>query len=267
MQPMELREVELDGGSVAYRVTGNGPPLVLVHGLAGSWRWWSPVLRTLAERFRVHLVDLPALRSSSTAAELSSWLARWLDAMALERVDVAGHSLGGLVAAELAMQRPAPTGRLVLVAPAGIPCGRSVPARIVPLVGELVTVRGSLPMVVADALRTRPLPLIRGIAYISRRDLRDVLPRVDVPTLLVWGDRDRLVPIRIAEEWQRLLPDVRLERLACGHVPMLEAPRDLAEAMLSFLQEEVGEDARDQVRPGVVNGVGLARDDDESPAR
>jgi pimeloyl-ACP methyl ester carboxylesterase len=264
---MELREVDVDGRSVAYRVTGSGPPLVLVHGLAGSWRWWSPVLPTLAERFHVHLVDLPDLRSSSTAAELSTWLARWLRGAGLDRVDVAGHSLGGLVAAELAMQRPAPTRRLVLVAPAGIPCGRSVPARVMPLVGELVTVRRSLPMVVADALRTRPLPLIRGIAYVSRRDLRDVLPNVGVPTLLVWGDRDRLVPIRIAEEWQRLLPDARLERLACGHVPMLEAPHELAAAMLSFLGEEVGDDARDQLRARVVNGVSLARNDYESPLR
>jgi pimeloyl-ACP methyl ester carboxylesterase len=263
---MELREVDVDGRSVAYRVTGRGPPLVLVHGLAGSWRWWSPALPTLAERFHVHLVDLPALRSAATAGDLSPWLARWLEAVALERVALAGHSLGGLVAAELATQSPGSMRRLVLVAPAGIPCGRSVPARVVPLARELVTVRGSLPMVVADALRARPLPLIRGIAYVSHRDLSDMLPKVDVPTLLVWGDRDRLVPIRIAEEWQRLLPDARLERLSCGHVPMLEAPHELAAAMLSFLREEVGDDARDQLRPRVVNGVSLSRDDDESAA-
>jgi pimeloyl-ACP methyl ester carboxylesterase len=264
---MELREVDVDGRSVAYRVTGKGAPLVLVHGLAGSWRWWSPVLPRLARCCRVHLVDLPTLRNSSTAAELSSWLGRWVEAAALEGVDVAGHSLGGLVAAELATRRPASVHRLVLVAPAGIPCGRSVPARVVPLVGELVAIRASLPMIVADALRARPLPLIRGIAHVSRRDLRDVLPKVGVPTLLVWGDRDRLVPIRIADEWQRLLPDARLTRLPCGHVPMLEAPQELAAAMLSFLHDELGDDARYQVRPGVMDGVRLTRDDDESPSR
>jgi pimeloyl-ACP methyl ester carboxylesterase len=264
---MEFREVEVDGRSARYRVTGEGAPLVLVHGLAGSWRWWLPMLPALAGRFRVHLVDLPTLRSSSTAAELSSWLGRWIEATELKRVDVAGHSLGGLVAAELAAEKPASMRRLVLVSPAGIPCGRSVPARVVPLAGELVTIRASLPTVVADALRARPLPLLRGIAHVSRRDLRDVLPNVRVSTLLVWGDRDRLVPIRIAEDWQRLLPDARLARLSCGHVPMLEAPQELATTMLSFLDEKLGDEARDQLRPGVMDGVGLSWDDHESPSR
>ena len=75
----------------------------------------------------------------------------------------------------------------------------------------------------------------------SDRDLRHELSAIRAPTLLVWGERDRLVPLRIAEEWRQAMVDVRLEYLHCGHVPMLEAPAELAACMLSFLDDELAE--------------------------
>jgi pimeloyl-ACP methyl ester carboxylesterase len=236
---VELREVEVDGRTVRYRVAGSGEPLVLVHGLAGSWRWWLPLLHALGARRRVSVVDLPRLHPPVRPDRLSEWLGRWLDAAGLEQVDLAGHSLGGLVAAELASAESARTRRLVLVAPAGIPCGRSLPSRAAQLLVELYGARRWLPMVAADALRTGPVDVVRGIAFVSARDLRAELAAVRAPTLLVWGERDRLVPLHVAEEWRQTLPDARLAYLSCGHVPMLEAPRQLADSMLSFLDEEL----------------------------
>ena len=260
---MELCEVEVRGRRTRYRVAGVGEPLVLVHGLSGSWRWWSPLLQWLEPQRRVYLVDLPRVRGG----ELSAWLESWLDAARLERADIAGHSLGGLVAAELAARSPEKTRRLVLVAPAGIPCGRTLSARSVPLLGELYALRPSLAMVAGDALRAGPVALLRGVAFVSTRDLRDVLPDVRAPVLLVWGERDRLVPIEISDEWRRQLPDVRFVGLGCGHVPMLEAPRELAVHMLRFLEDEPGDDAGNQVGSRVVDGVGLVLDEDEPSVR
>ena len=260
---MDVREVEVDGRPVRYRVTGTGEPLVLVHGLSGSWRWWSPLLQALAVRRRVHVVDLPRFRRGLGGADLSTWLAHWLDAAALERVDLAGHSLGGLVAAELAARRHERTRRLVLVAPAGIPCGRTMRARAGPLLGALNDIRASSAMVAADAFRWGPSAIARGAVFVSHHDLRDELPAVRAPTLLVWGDRDRLVPTGIAAEWQRLLPTSRLARLSCGHVPMLEASRELAGCMLGFLDEELVDDSSDQVGARGVDGMRLARHDDQ----
>ena len=242
---VELREVEVDGRTVRYRLAGSGEPLVLVHGLAGSWRWWSPLLRALGARRRVSVVDLPRLHPPVRPDRLSEWLGRWLDAAGLEQVDLAGHSLGGLVAAELAAADSARTRRLVLVAPAGIPCGRSLPSRAAQLLVELYEVRRWLPMVAADAFRTGPFDVARGIAFVSGRDLRAELAAVHAPTLLVWGERDRLVPLHVAEEWRQTLPDARLAYLECGHVPMLEAPRQLAESMLAFLDEELAHEPGD----------------------
>ena len=242
---VELREVEVDGHSVRYRIAGTGEPLVLVHGLAGSWRWWSPLFRALAARRRVNVVDLPRLHPPVRPDRLSEWLGRWLDAAGLEQVDLAGHSLGGLVAAELASAESGRTRRLVLVAPVGIPCGRSFPSRAAQLLVELYGVRRWLPMLAADALRTGPVDVVRGVAFVSGRDLRRELAAVRAPTLLVWGERDRLVPLHVAEEWRQTLPDARLAYLQCGHVPMLEAPHQLADSMLSFLDEDLLDERSD----------------------
>jgi pimeloyl-ACP methyl ester carboxylesterase len=242
-------------------VAGSGEPLVLLHGLAGSWRWWRPVVEPLARRRQVHALDLPRVPPD----ELGGWLERRLEAEG--PVDLAAHSLGGLVAADVAARRPELVRRLVLVAPAGIPCGRSVPGRSLPLARSLYDVRGTLPVVVADALRAGPLGLARGIAYVSSRDLRGELAAVQADTLLLWGARDRLVPLWVAEEWQRVLPHARLELLACGHVPMLEQPEAVAAHMLAFLEQQLVDDSPDEVGPREVNGVRLAGHDDQPPVR
>jgi len=264
---VEVRKLAVEGTPIAYRVAGQGEPVVLVHGLSGSWRWWQPVLEPLAERRRVHVLDLPRLGTRLPAEELTGWLGRWLDAAALERVDLIGHSLGGLIAAELAAAEPERVNRLALVAPAGIPCGNNVLSRGARLLGTLYDVRGRLPTVVGDAIRVGPFSLLRGALFVSDRDLSVELASIQARTLLVWGEDDRLLPARIAAEWQRVLPASRLVRLQCGHVPMWEAPGELASCLLAFLDEELLDDACDQIRPGVVHGVPFTGDDDEPSAR
>jgi pimeloyl-ACP methyl ester carboxylesterase len=263
---MELRRVEVDGRPVRCRVVGQGEDLVVVHGLSGSWRWWSPLAEKLAERSRLHLVELPRL-GRLRAGELAGWLGRLLDAVGLGRVDVLAHSLGGLVATELAMEQPDRVRRLVLVAPAGVPCGRGVLERTLPLIEELYDVRTRLPTIIGDAVRTGPVSLVHGVVYVWERDIRAELGAVRAPTLLVWGDRDRLVPEQVAEEWQRLLPRSRLVRLPCGHVPMWEAPRELASCVLGFLGDQLLDDPGEQLGLRVGDGVGLAGDDDEAATR
>jgi pimeloyl-ACP methyl ester carboxylesterase len=264
---MEVRETAVDAQPVRYRACGAGAPLVLVHGLAGSWRWWAPAAGVLAERRAVYLVDLPRPRRAHAFEGLSAWLGRWLDAVGLERVDLAGHSLGGLFAAELAARRPERVRRLVLVAPAGISCERALPRRAVALLDSLYHIRAWASTVVADALSVGALRLLAGIAFEAGCDVRPELAGVRAPTLLAWGARDRLVPIRLAEDWQRLLPAARVERLSCRHVPMLEAPGELAAAMLGFLDGELGDDVRDEAGPGVVDGVRLSPDRHEPASR
>lgn len=264
---VQFRQVEFDGVRVRYRLLGEGPPAVLVHGLSGSWRWWSPVSDSLAERRAVYVLDLPRLGRRLRAAELAAWLGRWLQGTGLERVDLVGHSLGGLVAAELAALQPERIRRLALVAPAGIPCGRGLLDRSLRLVETLYDVRERLPTIVGDAVRTGPLDIMRGVVFVSGRDLRADLAAVRAPSLLVWGERDQLVPTRVAEEWQVALPGSRLVLLPCGHVPMWEAPDELAASLLAFLEEQLPNELADEVRSRVVDGVRLAGNDHEPGPR
>jgi pimeloyl-ACP methyl ester carboxylesterase len=182
-------------------------------------------------------------------------------------VDLVGHSLGGLVAAELAAFQPERIQRLALVAPAGIPCGRGLLSRSLRLVETLYDLRERLPTIVGDALRTGPLDIMRGVVFVSGRDLRADLAAVRAPSLLVWGDRDQLVPTRVAEGWQDALPGSRLVLLRCSHVSMWEAPDELTASLLAFLEEEVPNELADEVRPRVVDRVWLAGNDHEPGSR
>lgn len=252
---MELRE---RGGS-RWRVTGDGPPVVCVHGLAGSWRWWLPVVPALAVSHEVHLVDLP--RAAPGAA--AGWLGGWLDANGLDRATVVGHSLGGLIAAQLAARRH--LERLVLVDPAGIPTRWSLPREGVALAAALATTTPRfLPLLTTDALRWGPLRLLRTALYATRTDLTVDLARIDAATLVVWGARDALVPVRLADAWRDGIGDARLVVIpGAGHVPMVETPRELSDALLEFLANERG----DAFGGGVVRGVRDAGNDGEPAAR
>ena len=122
----ELRETSVAGKPFRWRTTGTGPPLVLVHGLSGSSRWWDSVLPSLAESYECHLLDVPRFGSALRPDETAEWVARWMDAGALEHVRLVGHSVGGAAAARLAALRPELVDALVLVSAVGMPFGRRV---------------------------------------------------------------------------------------------------------------------------------------------
>src|SRR5919112_4008412 len=106
--------------ALAYEVVGSGPPLILLHGLSGSGRWWSRNVPVFSRSFRTYSVDLPGFGQSrnlrwSRLDDIADQLAGWLGDEGLPRAHIAGHSLGGAVAARLAARHPDRIDRLVLV--------------------------------------------------------------------------------------------------------------------------------------------------------
>src|SRR5436190_18741009 len=174
MERFEMREARVGGYPTRWRVAGDGPPLVLVHGLSASSRWWSAVLPPLAEVYSCHLVDVPRFGAALRPDETAEWLGTWMDAAGLRRVRLAGHSMGAAAAARFAALRPELVEALVLVSPIGMPSKRRVTGYALPLLGALrMTTPRFLAALCVDALRTGPAAIVRGGLYAARADLRE----------------------------------------------------------------------------------------------
>ena len=243
------REAVVNGRGIRFEVAGHGEPVVLIHGLSGSTRWWDRTVGALAPRYRVHLVDLPGFGSMRRAeggfalSEAADWLASWMEAAGLKQASLVGHSMGGYVSIVVAARRPDLVRRLVLVAPAGVPTGRSIHGYLLPLLqaGRYMT-PGFLPVLVRDALRTGPLTLLGATRELLAEDVRAYLHEIQAPTLLIWGGQDTLVPPSTGDLMREEIPTSRLLVLdGAGHVPMFENAAQTNAALLAFLAgEEVG---------------------------
>jgi pimeloyl-ACP methyl ester carboxylesterase len=213
-------------------------PIVLVHGLAGSARWWGKTERALATGHPLHPIDLPGFgkhRARFTLDEAQAFVEAKLDEVG--RAHLVGHSLGGLVCARVAAERPDLVDRLVLVAPAGSLPRRSFHGHALPLAAAMLTTTPSfLRLVVADSLRAGPRTVWRAARELLHEDLLPDLHAITAPTLLVWGARDPLVPPSVGELFRAELPHARLELIAgASHVPMVERPTEFCRLLTEFL--------------------------------
>ncbi len=218
------------------------PPLVCVHGLSGSSRWWTRVTALIDRHVPLVLSDVPR---SLKPSEVETWLAGRIEELG-PPVDLAGHSLGALVSVRVAALRPELVRRLVLISPPGVGPPRSPLTYAWPLARTMLGSRPSfLVRLTYDGLRAGPRNLARGGLHVARADVTAELAAVTAPTLLVWGARDGVVPIEEASIWLERMPDARLIVIpGAGHVPMVDSPVELAEAIRPFLEKRFDE-ARD----------------------
>lgn len=240
-----------------YRIytveAGRGTPVVLLHGLSGSSRWWRRNAPALAARHRVLIPDVigfgrtRAVGRIPSIAEVAAILREWSERLGLERFALVGHSMGGEIAIHLAARHPQHVERLALVAAAGLPRALT-PAHLLRFATELAPPRSwgdprFLPVIVGDALYAGPRSIVRALGNILRDDVRPLLPAIAVPTLLVWGRHDALVPLADGQAMRAAIPAARLAVLAgAAHNPMVDEPDAFNELLLRFLAgEEVGE--------------------------
>jgi pimeloyl-ACP methyl ester carboxylesterase len=228
--------------SLAYEVTGSGPPLILLHGLSGSGRWWGRNVPAFASRFRTYAVDLPGFGASrrvrwSRQDDTVDWLADWIAAEGLLPAHIVGHSLGGAVAARLAARYPDRLDRLVLVDAAIRQEGKGPGPRATDVVR---TVRsgtpGFTPMLVRDLLRCHPWSFLAATVDTLQPDWESHLARIISPALVVWGEHDAITPLALGRDIAESVADARLIVLPnAGHNPMWECAEAFNTEVLRFL--------------------------------
>jgi len=288
-----LRWVHVQGRWMNIVDMGTGEPVIFIHGLSGCWQNWLEQIPLFARDHRVIAVDLPGFgHSEMPVAEISiSGYAEAIDEL-MEKLDIeaariVGNSMGGFIGAELAIQNPARVERLVLVAAAGLSIESIRTQRTKGLrhrgeniiffsLGHIVSrshqvalrprLRAALLMTVAAHPARLPGPLAAqqvlgsgkpgfsdALEAMCRYPLRDRLEKIACPALIVWGDKDILVPVKDADIFEELIPDSRkIIYKDTGHVSMMERPARFNADVKAFLDEAPGEQQPASQEPNTV---------------
>lgn|SRR5262245_24399875 len=248
-EPRQLAHT-IAGGKMAALAAGSGRPLVAIHHSIGP-AGWTPLFADLARDHAVFAPELPGYGASQRPdwardpRDLAILLGLWLDAQALGPVTLLGLGYGGWLAAELATLAPARVSRLILVGAAGLlPAQGRIydqflashldyarayfedPERYAAVFGAEPNLDLLEHWEISREMTTR----VGWKPYMYNRRLVHLLPDLRIPTLLVWGERDRVVPRECGEQYRKLLPEARLEIVpGCGHAVDLEKPEVLAD--------------------------------------
>ncbi|SET26970.1 alpha/beta fold hydrolase [Stigmatella erecta] len=260
------------GGSVRVLEGGSGPPVVLLHGRGHAASMWFSYLTVLARGRRVLAVDLPGFGLSSCPEQrlrtgedgvrfFTEPVEELLQVLAPGPVALVGHSLGGLVALELALRGKVPVERLVLIDAMGLGPAMTPQARLffragperlartlgAPLFERLVpppeTPLGRRLGLLGHELLAVPegraratrafntlVPVVGGVFH-----RREQLASLRQPVLLVWGEREEMLPVSLAVEAAERFREARLLRVMAGHSPHLERPEVVLPALKAFL--------------------------------
>jgi pimeloyl-ACP methyl ester carboxylesterase len=262
--------LEVAGVRLHLRDTGprDAPAILMLHGFGASLHTWEDWAAALVPQFRVIRFDIPGFgltgpdpTGNYTDERSVEVIAALMDRLGVARAHLVGSSMGGRIAWFFAATRPERVERLVLLAPDGYASlgreyGRAprVPAmaRLLPYMLPTPLLRRTMsaayadPSVLTEELvqRYRDMLLVPGVrqAILDRTeqnvlvDPEPLLRRIQAPVLLVWGQRDAMVPVRNAADYRRVLPNSELATFPdIGHVPMEEAPARTLEPVRAFL--------------------------------
>ncbi len=251
---LDAKFIDVRGLRTRYLIRGSGSPVLVLHGWGASIEAVYPILTGLAPAASVCALDLPGFGQSELppkpwgVEDYQAFVAAFMDALQIERPTIVGHSNGGRIAIRMAATEPERAARLVLVDSAGIRPKRTMryhrrvgmaklgkyAARYLGAPGERLRARivgrvASTDYAAAGEMRPTLVRLVNS-------DLREYLPRISVPVLLVWGAEDTDTPLADARLMEKLIPDAGLVVLeAAGHYSYLDQPARFARIVSHFV--------------------------------
>jgi pimeloyl-ACP methyl ester carboxylesterase len=255
----EPETIPLNGRSISILHGGEGPPFVYLHSTLGESFMWFPFYQSWAKRFRVLVPTHPGFHKSEgfdridSIEDMAFHYIELLDALGLEEVILGGASLGGWIAAEVAVRWPERVRKLWIADAPGLWVEGKPPADLFRIMHDRDKMRELLfhdaqsPMatlvIKEKADEESMLTAYQALTVLARLvwerpydpKLAERLHRVQCPTLLIWGDDDRLIPPAHGEEYKKHLPQAELKLLPrCGHLPMFEREAVFVELITKF---------------------------------
>ncbi len=234
MQNIEIKTVQVDDRDVRYYQAGNGHPVVVIHGGGGDARTWSKNIEELARSYTVYAPDLPGYGGSTRLdgdyfiPELTGFLDKLTSKLGLDQFFLVGHSLGGGIALNFALQFPRKIKKLVLVS--SLCLGREIAFWVRLLsIPAILKAAGAVVLGFLNALkwtveRLNPagyiMPMSPASVYVGgaisnfRQQslvLEERLAEITVPTLLVWGEKDLIVPVEHAFKAAKIIPQCQVK--------------------------------------------------------
>jgi pimeloyl-ACP methyl ester carboxylesterase len=226
--------ITIAGLNIHYKCLGKGPPVVLIHGGGNDWHEWKSNLSAIGQRFQVLALDLPGfgLSQSPSTAVSPSWtiefLKIFLECLGITRPHLIGHSMGGMISIAFAACYPESVNKLVLIDPSGL--------------GK-ISFHGRLLLSIFRTIdrwqgkRRGPQYLIGS--FIEECQVKDKLPKIKSPTLVVWGQNDIYLPVSQSRIAHTLIPGSQLNIFPqCGHAPQRENFAKFNNLVIQFLANE-----------------------------
>ncbi len=245
---LESQDVQVSGLTMHYRVSAQKLPadaqtIVMVHGLATSNTYMLPTAYELVSSYHIYIPDLPGFGKSTKPAQaldvsqLADALAQWMQAIGLERATLLGNSVGCQVIAQFAIRYPECIERAILVGPSMDPQALTARQEIGRWVANIPFEPVHLfPIIIGDFFHAGIRRTAKTLKYALQDHIHEHLPYIRVPTLIVRGSHDTVVPQRWAEEATNLLPNGKLVVVAgAAHDVNYNSPKQLATIVRGFM--------------------------------
>lgn len=222
-----------------------GQPIVFLHGWQASSQSFSPLVPFLHQNYHLFLLDLPGFGKSDfpplnfSSFDYAKVIIEWIKKRRLKKTILAGHSFGGKVAAIVAAEHPDLISKLILLAPAGVPHPEKFYQykKIVPfcLLKIIAPIFRSIFASYDYKQAGRLLPVFKTIV---KEDLRLVFPKINIPTLIIWGKNDKELPIEDGIKIHRLIKKSQLAIILGDHFPFWNNPQKTAKLIHQFIRNE-----------------------------